>query len=67
MKPKTKAELHAEICRIIDDEGLDYGLCDYTSPESLNTSELDPEFAKIWRDYIQASEAVKQHVGYWEG
>lgn len=62
--PKTKAELWRQMAGYIEKEGLHYALVNYTSPEYQNCDQLDPELAKMWRDFIALSAAIEQHVGY---
>ena len=61
--PKTKADLWAYVKTNIEQEGFDYALVDYTSPEYTNCDELDPELAALWREYLALVKKINGHVG----
>lgn len=61
--PQTKAELWRYVAEKIEDEGLHYFLVDYTSPDYCNCDELDPELAKLWREFEELSKKICKHVG----
>lgn len=61
--PKTKAELWRYIAENIEHEGFHYALIDYTSVEYTNCDVLDPELAKLWREYEALVEKIETHVG----
>ena len=61
--PKNKEELWSYVAHIIDQEGLDYGLTSYDTPEYCNCDVLDPHLAQLWRDYIALAKKITTHVG----
>lgn len=61
--PQTKAELWRYVAAIIDEEGLHYALTAKTGPKYTNADELDPELAKLWREYCALSAKIEAHVG----
>lgn len=61
MKPITKAQLHRDVAERIEHEGLNYTLRDYFPPEYAD--DLDPELAKLWRQYIDVARTIEAHVG----
>lgn len=61
--PQTKAALWREVADRIDQEGFHYAFTRYFSPEYMNCDQLDPELAKMWREYIALSEKIAKHVG----
>lgn len=61
--PQTKAELWRYVGEIIEEEGFHYALTARTSPRYSNADELDPELAKLWRDYHALVAKIEAHVG----
>lgn len=61
--PQTKAALWRFVAEAIENEGFHYALMGYTSPESSNCDELDPELATLWREYLVLSRKIEEHVG----
>ncbi len=57
----TKGQLYREVADRIEQEGLDYTLRKFFSAKYAD--ELDPELAKLWRQYLQVAHDIEVRVG----